>query len=69
MACVEPTKIVGPTNELHQAKAELCSKEVRVWQHLMEMIVKYCEEIECSMASLGQLDVVMVRVKLGRRLK
>jgi len=69
MACVEPTEIVGPTNELHQAKAELYSKEVQVGGYLTETIVKHCEEIECSMASLGQLDVVMARVKLGRRLE
>ena len=35
----------------------------------METIMKHREEIERSVASLGQLDVVMARVKLGRRLE
>ncbi|KAL7539177.1 hypothetical protein ACHAXR_010213 [Thalassiosira sp. AJA248-18] len=66
---VEPTEIVGPTNELRQAEAELRSEEARVWRQLTEMIVQHREELERNVASLGQLDVVMARVKLGKRLE
>ena len=65
---VEPTEIVGPTNELRQAEAELRSEEARVWRQLTELIIAHRTEIERNVASLGQLDVVMARVKLGRKL-
>lgn len=65
---VEPTEIVGPTNELRQAEAELRSEEARVWRQLTELIIQHRTEIERNVASLGQLDVVMARVKLGRKL-
>lgn len=65
---VEPTEIVGPTNELRQAEAELRSEEARVWRQLTELIITHRTEIERNVASLGQLDVVMARVKLGKKL-
>lgn len=65
---VEPTEIVGPTNELRQAEAELRSEEARVWRQLTELIIQHRTEIERNVASLGQLDVVMARVKLGKKL-
>lgn len=68
-AYVEPTEIVGPTNELRQAEAELRAEEARVWRQLTEMIVRHREEIERNAASIGQLDVTMARVKLGKRLE
>ncbi|KAL7454853.1 hypothetical protein ACHAWC_009328 [Mediolabrus comicus] len=67
-AYVEPSEIVGPTNELRQAEAELRSEEARVWRQLTEMVVKHREEIERNVASIGQLDLTMARVKLGKRL-
>lgn len=68
-AYVEPSEIVGPTNELRQAEAELRAEEARVWRQLTEMIVLHREEIERNVASVGQLDVTMARVKLGKRLQ
>ena len=68
-AYVEPSEIVGPTNELRQAEAELRAEEARVWRQLTEMIVQHREEIERNVASVGQLDVTMARVKLGKRLE
>lgn len=68
-AYVEPSEIVGPTNELRQAEAELRAEEARVWRQLTEMIVLHREEIERNIASVGQLDVTMARVKLGKRLE
>lgn len=65
---VEPAEVVGPTNELRQAEAELRSEEARVWRQLTETIATHREEIERNVASLGQLDLVAARVKLGRRL-
>lgn len=68
-AYVEPSEIVGPTNELRQAEAELRAEEARVWRQLTEMIVQHRDEIERNVASVGQLDVAMARVKLGKRLE
>jgi DNA mismatch repair protein MutS2 len=67
-AYVEPTEVVGPTNELRQAEAELRAEEARVWRQLTEMIVLHRDEIERNVASIGQLDVTIARVKLGNRL-
>ena len=66
---VEPTEIVGPTNELRQAEAELRSEEARVWRQLTETINEHRIEIERIVASLGHLDIVMGRVKCGKRLR
>ena len=68
-AYVEPSEVVGPTNELRQAEAELRAEEARVWRQLTEMIVQHRDEIERTVASVGQLDVTMARVKLGKRLE
>ena len=65
---VEPSEVVQPTNELRSAESELRAEEAKVWRQLTESIVKHREEIERNVASLGQLDVVKARVKLGRRL-
>ena len=65
---VEPTQITGPTNELRRAEAELRSEESRIWRELTEMIDKHRPSIERNVACLGQLDVVLARAKLGRRL-
>ena len=65
---VEPSEVVQPTNELRSAESELRAEEAKVWRQLTELIVKHREEIERNVASLGQLDVVKARVKLGRRL-
>ncbi|KAL3802337.1 hypothetical protein HJC23_007162 [Cyclotella cryptica] len=68
-AYVEPTEVVGPTNELRQAEAELRAEEARVWRELTETIIQHREEIEKNVAAVAQLDVVMSRVKLGKRLE
>ena len=67
-AYVEPSEVVGPTNELRQAESELRAEEARVWRQLTELIQSHREEIERNVASIGQLDVTMARVKLGKRL-
>ena len=45
-AYVEPAKIVGQTNELRQAEAELRAEEARVCGQLTKMIVTHREEVE-----------------------
>ena len=45
-ASVEPAKIVGQTNELRQAEAELRAEEARVCGQLTKMIVTHREEVE-----------------------
>jgi DNA mismatch repair protein MutS2 len=66
---VEPTEVVGPTNELRQAEAELRAEEARVWRELTETILRHREEINYNVNILAQLDVIMARVKLGKRLE
>jgi dsDNA-specific endonuclease/ATPase MutS2 len=68
-AYVEPTEVVGPTNELRQAEAELRVEEARVWRELTETIIKYREEIVENVNAVGQLDLSMARVKLGKKLE
>jgi DNA mismatch repair protein MutS2 len=65
---VEPTEIVGPTNELRQAESELRQEEARVWRSLTEQILHNRVELEASVTAVGQLDLVMARLLLGRKL-
>ena len=66
---VEPREIVGPTNELRAAEAELRSEEIKVWRELTECIIQNREEIVRNDDVLSQLDLIMARVKLGKRLE
>lgn len=68
-AYVEPQEVVGPTNELRQAESELRAEEARVWRELTETIIRHRGEIETAVGAVAQLDVVMGRVKLGKRLE
>jgi DNA mismatch repair protein MutS2 len=65
---VEPTEIVGPTNELRQAEGELRTEEARVWRSLTEEILKNRIPLETSVKAIGQLDLVWARLQLGRKL-
>lgn len=65
---VEPTEIIGPTNELRQAEAELRAEEARVWRMLTYEILQNRQALEGSIQAVGQLDLVMARVALGRQL-
>jgi DNA mismatch repair protein MutS2 len=65
---VEPTELVGPTNELRQAEGELRAEEARVWRSLTEQILKNQIVLETSVRAIGQLDLVMARLLLGRKL-
>lgn len=65
---VEPTEIVGATNELRQAEAELRAEEARIWRTLTASVLENLPSIEGSINAAGQLDLVMARVQLGRKL-
>ena len=66
---VEPREVVGPTNELRAAEAELRSEEIKVWRELTECIIKNRDEIVRNDNILSQLDLIIARVKLGKRLE
>jgi DNA mismatch repair protein MutS2 len=68
-AYVEPTPIVGPTNELRQAEVELQAEEARIWRYLTNQVMDQRPTLEASAQALGQLDLVMARLLLGRQLK
>ncbi|KAL7581435.1 hypothetical protein ACA910_022016 [Epithemia clementina (nom. ined.)] len=63
---VEPTEIVGPTNELRQLEGELRSEEARVWRYLTQQVLVNKRSIEISIYAAGQLDLVQARLMLGR---
>jgi DNA mismatch repair protein MutS2 len=65
---VEPTEIVGPTNELRQVENELRMEEAAVWRSLTMQILNNRVHLEASAAAVGQLDLVLARIMLGRRL-
>jgi len=68
-AYVEPTEIVGPTNELRQLESELRTEEARIWRLLTEEILHNRVDLETSAAALGQLDLVRARYRLGQELQ
>ncbi|KAI2507239.1 DNA-binding domain of DNA mismatch repair MUTS family [Fragilaria crotonensis] len=65
---IEPTEIIGPTNELRQAEAELRSEEARVWRSLTEQILSNRASLDASVSAAGQLDLIMAKVQLGIKL-
>eukprot|EP00977_Amphora_coffeiformis_P022176 scaffold10570_cov176-Amphora_coffeaeformis.AAC.26 len=66
---VEPTEIVGPTNELRQVEAELRAEEARVWRQLTQQIVVNQDILRRSIQAVGQLDLVTARLRLGQALE
>jgi DNA mismatch repair protein MutS2 len=67
-AYVEPNVIVGPTNELRQVENELRAEEVKIWRQLTTEILRNRQSLETSVMAMGQLDLCVARVMLGRRL-
>jgi hypothetical protein len=63
---VEPHEIIGPTNALKQAESALRVEEARVWRFLTEQIVLHRPVMDTSVAAVGQLDLIVARVALGR---
>jgi len=64
---VEPTQIVSQSNELFQVETELRMEEQRVWRDLTEQILQNRVELEAAVAVVGQLDLVIARIALGKK--
>jgi DNA mismatch repair protein MutS2 len=64
---VEPSEIVGPTNELRQAEGELRAEEARVWRLLTEQVLINRRDLEQSIRAVGQLDLALARCLLGQK--
>lgn len=67
-AYCEPTEIVGPTNEMRRAEAELQREEAVIWRMLTKKILENEQEIKQSIYSVALLDLVLARTRLGERL-
>lgn len=67
-AYVEPSEIVGPTNDMNQAMVELRQEENRVWRMLTQTIIENREDIERSVAVAAQIDLILARIRLGDRI-
>ena len=65
---VEPTEVVGPTNDMRQAEFELKKEEDRVWRMLTKSIIDKREEIKRSIAAVAQIDLILARIRLGDQL-
>lgn len=65
---VEPSEVVGPTNELRQTEGELKTEEARVWRSLTEQVWSNRKDLERSVRAVGQLDLVLARTLLGKKL-
>jgi DNA mismatch repair protein MutS2 len=65
---VEPNEIISSTNELRQIESELRVEESRVWRYLTEQILVNRVTLELSVAAIGQLDLIIARINLGRRI-
>merc|ERR1740124_1613543 len=62
---VEPTEIVGPTNEMRRTETELRREEGRVWRELTKAVMEEREGIDKSLSAVAQIDLVRARVRLG----
>jgi DNA mismatch repair protein MutS2 len=67
-AYVEPSEIVGPTNDMNQAMVELRQEENRVWRMLTQTIIENREDIERSVAVVAQIDLILARIRVGDRI-
>jgi DNA mismatch repair protein MutS2 len=65
---VEPSEIVGPTNELRQIEHELETEEAGVWRLLTEQVWNNRRDLQASVKAVAQLDLCVARCTLGQRL-
>lgn len=65
---IEPTEIVGPTNELRQLEVELQREEAQIWRELTSNIFDQQDEIKTGVQVAAQLDLVLARIKIGDQL-
>jgi len=66
---VEPTEIVGPTNELRQIEHELEAEESRLWRSLTEQVWNNQYDLRKSIQAIAKLDLCVARCTLGQRLE
>lgn len=66
---VEPSEIVGPTNELRQIEHELEAEEARVWRSLTEQVWNNQYDLRKSVQAVAKLDLCVARCTLGQRLE
>eukprot|EP00536_Pseudo-nitzschia_multiseries_P001502 jgi/Psemu1/317588/estExt_fgenesh1_pm.C_190024 len=66
---VEPSEIVGPTNELRQIEHDLEKEEARVWRSLTEQVWNNQYGLRKSVHAVAQLDLIVARCKLGQRIR
>jgi len=65
---VEPSEIVGPTNELRQVEHELEAEEARVWRLLTEEVWHNRRDLRTSVQAVARLDLCVARCMLGERM-
>lgn len=66
---VEPSEIVGPTNELRQIEHELEAEEARVWRSLTDQVWNNQYDLRKSIQAIANLDLCVARCTLGQRLE
>jgi len=66
---VEPSEVVGPTNELRQTEAELKSEEARIWRLLTEQVWMNRFDLQQAVEAVGQVDMVLAKCLLARKLR
>jgi DNA mismatch repair protein MutS2 len=63
---VEPTEIVGATDELRRVEQELRAQEARIWRLLTTAVVANRASLQQSLAAVAQLDLATARFQLGQ---
>mmetsp|Transcript_19145 Transcript_19145/g.47647 ORF Transcript_19145/g.47647 Transcript_19145/m.47647 type:complete len:1082 (-) Transcript_19145:220-3465(-) len=66
---VEPSEIVGPTNELRQIERDLEAEEARVWRSLTDQIWNNQYQLRTSIQAIARLDLCVARCTLGQRIE
>ncbi|KAL3920365.1 MAG: hypothetical protein SGILL_003300, partial [Bacillariaceae sp.] len=64
---VEPSEIVGPTNELRQLEHDLETEEDRVWSSLSEQVWDNRRDLQASVEAVAKLDLCVARCILGKK--
>eukprot|EP00752_Nemacystus_decipiens_P002592 g2425.t1 len=64
---VEPSQVVGPTNEMVEAKLQLKVETQRILSQMTLKIAEHEDEILRSLAAAGEVDLALARGRLGTK--
>lgn len=66
---IEPQAVVGMNNQLHEAKISEKSEEIRILNHLSDMVRPEIDEIVKNNEVLAQFDLINAKAKYAKKIR